>query len=387
MQRARIEIPAGILVSLFVLIGCATMTRGGGLPTCFSAQTCGPSADRDSLEFGPAARTGALWEGCNDPAGLPSFFGPTVVSDFSDGVSSDGRGPYAPGADGVLSGSSVSWAAGIGLESPRKLVLNLSHPVPGGGGVPLGTITVGEHKLPQWFGLHTQWRTVDNTTQNLADIAVGQMVPAAQMNVFFFIGDKFHLLQMGPQPFGHCHAGRNLVTGAATTAATIYRATATKWVVDLPPGSVGRLFDLHNTTAHAVDGGLYYLRLHYEIATKPGAINVLQPLAQTQGGAAVVASYRALKRDSTDVYFFDEGALYGPGSWLLNNKQPQDALHVFSLGVEEYPTSGGYHSGLAKSYLAVGDTSRAIASFRRSVELNPGNAGNVEILKRLGAKP
>jgi hypothetical protein len=38
-----------------------------------------------------------------------------------------------------------------------------------------------------------------------------------------------------------------------------------KWVIDLPAGSVGRLFDLYNTTQYAVDKGLYYTQLHYEI--------------------------------------------------------------------------------------------------------------------------
>ena len=298
--------------------------------------------------------------------------------------SSDGRGPYAPGTDGVL-GSYIGIAAGVSLQSPRTLVVNLSHPVPNGGGVPLGMITVGDYRVPQWFGLHTQWRTLDNTSQNLNGIPVGQTVTAAQMNVWLFIDDKFHLLQMGPQPFGHCHAGRNLVNGAGTSSATISRESATKWVVDLPAGSVGRLFDLHNTTAHAVDRGLYYLRLHYEIATKPGAINVLQPLAQTQGGAAVVAKYRALMRDSAEVYFIDVGQLNSVGFWLLFNKQPQDALHVFRLTVEEYPNSFTSYSGLGQSHLAVGDTSKAIASLRRAVELNSKEA--VEILKRLGVKP
>jgi len=389
MQRARIGIPGGILVSLFVVIGCASITRrsGGGLPSCVDVGSCAPSVYRDSLEFGPAQSTGAsAVKNCNAPATLPSFVGPTVVSDFSDGVSSDGRGPYASG--------NVDYVAVFGLQvdsvggvSPRKLVVNLSHPVRDGGGVPLGLITLSENKPPQSAALYAQWRTVDNTSQNLNGIPIGQTVTAPQMNVWFYLNGRFHMLQMGPQPWGHCYAGRNLVTGAGTSSATISRSSATKWAVDLPAGSVGRLFDLHNTSAHAVDRGLYYLRLHYEIATKPRVSNVLQPLAEAQGGAAVVAKYRALKRDSAEVYFFDESELYRPGSWLLNNKQPQDALHVFRLYVEEYPTSWGSHRGLGHSYLAAGDTSRAIASYRRSLELNPDNIRSVEILKGLGAKP
>ena len=209
MQSSRIVSPTNVLVSLFIVTGCATMARrgGGDLPTCFNAQSCGPSAHRDSLEFGPADTLRApRGTDCNDPAPA-SFVGPVVVSDFSDGFSSDGRGPYARGADGVLGGS-VNIAAGLslgdsgGVVSPRKLLVNLSHPVPKGGGVPLGTVTVGADNLPRWTGLHTQWRTVSNTSQNLHDIPVGQMVTALQMNVWLFIDRRFHLLQMGPQPFG-----------------------------------------------------------------------------------------------------------------------------------------------------------------------------------------
>jgi hypothetical protein len=70
----------------------------------------------------------------------------------------------------------------------------------------------------------------------------------------------------GPQPNGHCHnSGTTLVNGTGTSAGTIYRASATKWAIDLPAGSVGRLFDLYNTTEYASDKGLYYTQLHYEI--------------------------------------------------------------------------------------------------------------------------
>ena len=383
MQRARIGVQAGILVSLLVVIGCATMTRrsGGDLPTCVDVESCSPDAQRDSLEFGPAVATVAQRaEGCNDPPTRAAFVGSTVVSDFSDGLSSDGRGPYASGWVAVHASVGLR-VDSVGAVSPRKFVVNLSHPVPDGGGAPLGLITLADKAA-----LFTQWRTVEKTPQNLNDIPVGQTVTAAQLNVWFYIDGRFHLLQMGPQPWGHCDSGRNLVTGAGTSSATISRPSATKWVVDLPAGSVGRLFDLHNTAAHAVDRGLYYVHLHYEIATKPEVLNVLRPLAQAQGGAAVVAKYRALKRDSADVYFIEVWQLNWVGSWLLDNKQPQDAIHVFRLNAEEYPNSWGAYDGLGRSYLAVGDTSNAIASYRRSVELNPGNKNAVEALKRLGAK-
>ena len=191
--------------------------------------------------------------------------GPTTVTDFSDGVSSDGRGPYVANTDGVgvsLVGSTAVLTLGERKESPqnpRRLTVNLNRPIPGGGGVPLGIIT--DHG----GGLVVQWRSVENALQNLHSIPVGQTVTAAQMNVLFSIDGHAHILQMGPQAAGHCHYPSNLVNGTGTSSGTIYRASTTKWVMDLPTGSVGRLFNVEHDAEHAVDKGLYYLRLHYEI--------------------------------------------------------------------------------------------------------------------------
>ena len=250
MPAPRSKTLAVIGISLVMVVGCARMARTGAsgeLPTCSG------------------------WSDCNAGGGICTvsdttrFAGPTVVSDLSDGVSSDGRGPYIPGTEGVL-GSGVGFSGGMGIVSPRTLTVNLNHPVPGGGGARLGIITDATNSVPRrWIGLGTQWKRVVDDPQNFHNIPVGQTVTAAQMNVGFHIDGRFHILQMGPQPLGHCHAGTHLVNGAGTSSGTIYRASQTKWVIDLPAGSVGRLFDLYNTTRYAVDKGLYYVRLHYEI--------------------------------------------------------------------------------------------------------------------------
>lgn len=224
-----------------------------------------------------AQRTGVLptctgWSNCNPGEGICTFAdrapyeGPTVVADFADGVSSDGRGPYAPRTDGVFS-MVVLGGGGLGLRSnpdsiiySRTLRVNLNNPVPGGGGTPLGVLTSGSDDM-----LFAAWKRIGNAAQSLHDILVGLTVTAAQLNVSVHLGERFYVLQMGPQPLGICHTNVNRVNGAGTSTGTIYRASQTKWVIDLPAGSIGRLFDLHNTTHYAVDRGLYYVRLHFEI--------------------------------------------------------------------------------------------------------------------------
>ena len=192
--------------------------------------------------------------------------GPTVITDYSSGLSSDGRGPYVQGTDNVRY-SLVAVVTTLHLEKPKGSVknprtykINLDNPVPGGGGVPLGTITDNND-----INIETQWYTANNARQNLHNIPIGSTVTADQIDVTFHINGRFHILQMGPQAYGHCHAAPTAVFGAGTSSGTIFRATATKWVLDLPAGSIGRLFDLYNTDQYAVDKGLYYTQLHFEI--------------------------------------------------------------------------------------------------------------------------
>lgn len=334
------------------------------------------------------------WSNCNASRAVcrfestPAFFGTTLVADAPKGVSSDGRGPYAAGRDGVknsiltLGFMSLALGDSSGGQNPRTLTVNMNDAVPSGGGRPLGIITIrGDNQL------YTSWERIGKIARSLANIPVGETVSAGQINVSFHFDGRFHVLQMGPQALGHCHADTTKVHGEGTSSGTIHRASATRWIVDLPAGSVGRLFDASHTVKYAIDKGLYRIQLHYELNAIPGAAWVLRSLAESQGGGAVVSRYRTLKRDSSQAYVLDAGQLNSPGFWLLDNNKPQDALLVFQLSVEEYPSSASSHEGLGESYLAVGDTVRSIASYRRSMSLDPKNKAAADALKRLGINP
>jgi hypothetical protein len=257
MRHSQLTRPAVIGLGLVIIVWGAGIARPGGdrdglLPTCNGISDCADGR-------GPPAAV------CNHRSS-EGFVGPGDISDLADGVSSDGRGSYIQGTDGVK-WSIVIYEANIILDKdnrntakPRRLSVNLSHPVPGGRSVPLGIITDGDDN-----GLVTELGMVGDTLPNALDIPVGQTRTAAQMNVGFHIDGRFHILQMGPQAYGHCHDGPNVVNGTGTSSGTIYRTSRTKWVLDLPAGSVGRLFDVHNTKGYAVDKGLYYVHLHYEI--------------------------------------------------------------------------------------------------------------------------
>ncbi|MDX8122153.1 serine hydrolase domain-containing protein [Janthinobacterium sp. GMG2] len=73
------------------------------------------------------------------------------------------------------------------------------------------------------------------------------------------------------------------------------------------------------------------------------------------------------------------------GYRLLGRQQPKQAVAVFQLGVQLYPQGANGHDSLAEAYEADGATALAVTHYRRSLELDPGNAHAVARLRVLGA--
>jgi hypothetical protein len=128
-------------------------------------------------------------------------------------------------------------------------------------GVPLGVIA-SNHNLE----LASQWYTdSSHVAHSIRDIPIGTTVISEQTDIGIHINGVYHILQMGPQRYGHCFSDGSTTYGDGTTRATIRRTTATEWIVDLPLGSIGRLFDIHLSAPNAVNKGLYYVSLRYVI--------------------------------------------------------------------------------------------------------------------------
>jgi hypothetical protein len=191
---------------------------------------------------------------------------PTLTfTDSGYAVTSDGKGPYFRGTANVITG--VGNAAVLlfrpartgDTSQTRRFNVDLRYPVPGDIGLPLGIISDS-----LWVDMNAQWYTeTDFTQHHLLEIPAGKTVTAEQLNVGFAISGVAHALQMGPQPWGHCYSNGTAIFGTGTTRGTITRSDKNTFVVDLPPGSVGRLFDVHLHDPHAVNRGLYYVSLHF----------------------------------------------------------------------------------------------------------------------------
>jgi CubicO group peptidase (beta-lactamase class C family) len=102
-------------------------------------------------------------------------------------------------------------------------------------------------------------------------------------------------------------------------------------------------------------------------------------------GDSLRARFAAIQRD-TARFALSEAAINRLGYFLIAKGQPANAVSVFSLNVTAFPKSANVYDSLGEAYLISGDTTRAVANYRKSLELDPANTNAVTVLKRLGAR-
>ena len=112
--------------------------------------------------------------------------------------------------------------------------------------------------------------------------------------------------------------------------------------------------------------------------------SVLMPVVQKDGVDAAIERYRSLKANQAGSYDFRESALNDLGYALLRMKKTDEAVKILELNVEAYPRSANVYDSLGEAYAAQGNRQKAIASYKKSLELDPGNVNAVEQLKKPG---
>jgi dienelactone hydrolase len=73
------------------------------------------------------------------------------------------------------------------------------------------------------------------------------------------------------------------------------------------------------------------------------------------------------------------------GYELLGSGKISQALAVFKLNVAIHPEAWNTYDSLAEAQAAAGDTQSSIANYKKSLQLNPGNANAIDRLKKLAA--
>ncbi|HOX24253.1 MAG TPA: MBL fold metallo-hydrolase [Candidatus Krumholzibacteria bacterium] len=93
----------------------------------------------------------------------------------------------------------------------------------------------------------------------------------------------------------------------------------------------------------------------------------------------VIARVRA----KSPTYYYDEPSLNMMGYWLIEIREFPKAVEVFRLNADLFPESWNAHDSLAEGLLRAGDRAGAIASYERSLELNPENGNGRQMLEQI----
>jgi len=121
-------------------------------------------------------------------------------------------------------------------------------------------------------------------------------------------------------------------------------------------------------------------------ASTPRLLEDTLMLAYELGGAdSLRATYHALRAQhyGRGTYDFSDRPLADLGANLLAEGMAADATAVAALNVDFHPGSVVAVTELARAQLAAGDSSAAVASWRRVLEIEPNNRQATEALARI----
>jgi DinB superfamily len=191
------------------------------------------------------------------------------LDDAPYSVRSDRLGAYRPGDRNVLSvggdGTANMLLADLFVPAVdrRAILIDLNHPIESDG------IQRGVIRAENNVNLIAQLAVGGaHALRSIREIPVGGSIPAALIAIELPLDGAVHVLQAGPQPVGHCYTDRTAVDGRGTSVGTISRPDSLTWVVELPPGSVARLFDVSQRYPAAANRGLYGVSLRLTLRSE-----------------------------------------------------------------------------------------------------------------------
>ena len=156
------------------------------------------------------------------------------------------------------------------------------------------------------------------------------------------------------------------------------------------PNEKNLIVILDNTEQNAQRLSDVIAKVLYGQPYEPPKMSIAEALNKTirdNGVEAGVAQYRELKTKQSATYDFAENELNTLGYQLMRAGKPKDALEIFKLNVEAYPKASNPYDSLGEAYMNLNERELAIINYKKSLELNPGNTGAIETLKKLERAP
>ena len=118
----------------------------------------------------------------------------------------------------------------------------------------------------------------------------------------------------------------------------------------------------------------------------PASLDALRAEVGRQGFDHAAAIYAAMLKEQPD-FKLDEDAVLRWGSDLMEENHLAEAIEVLKLDVQVFPSSWNGYDSLGEAYMKAGQKQLAIESYKKSLELNPGDDEAKEKLQELEGEP
>ena len=109
----------------------------------------------------------------------------------------------------------------------------------------------------------------------------------------------------------------------------------------------------------------------------------LADVIEKDGITNALSHYKRVK-DSGD-YYLNEGEMNGVGYEFLQSGKAKEAAAIFKLNIEAFPKSFNVYDSYGEALLILGNKTEAIENYKKSLQLNPGSASGIKVLKELNA--
>lgn len=116
---------------------------------------------------------------------------------------------------------------------------------------------------------------------------------------------------------------------------------------------------------------------------KQSLVGELLKVAAGGDVAAALARLKEVRAKEPARYDASEGEVNQLGYQLLGRGRAAEAVEIFKWNVEEHPGSWNVYDSLGEAYATQGNRELAVASYKKSLELNPKNDGAAAALKKL----
>jgi tetratricopeptide (TPR) repeat protein len=119
-------------------------------------------------------------------------------------------------------------------------------------------------------------------------------------------------------------------------------------------------------------------------APPPQSIEEVLTASLSKGIDGLMAAYKAYLNDPTHKFQSDpERQLNALGYKLLSARRIADAISIFEVNARTHPDSWNAYDSLGEAYANALDKEHALKAYRRSLELNPENAGAKQMIERI----